>query len=387
MPGTIIFKPLEANLVQGNELKDKFNTFCQFTLGDQKVQSQICEKGGKYPHWNDCITLTVIDQPTCKVEVKAEGVPALGSFEVNLDEIESKGCIKKWYHLENKDLFGGEVLMEAIYTSDPNVTKSHPIMIGTKPKRNFDDPFADIPVHIKIDLDEVRHEKASQGNIPGAIDPDRIIQERSRWAMEPINSTAKIAETNEFGDYQPHKQLPFGDLHNYGSGRMEQGSYYSGQQTSYGEAYPMVHKSVATDQLHNMSPAEWISDRTNPFDYARYQQQAFLPHHNIQEEEQQNLSVVEKAIIAAKKEKLRKESLYLFNGYHNTLSTYETQYSDQNPSVTPENEPEKTNAYVKDKENQNNEMMSITGKNLLEKDQMRPSTASTAMTNPSINEI
>jgi len=270
MPGTIVFKPIEANL---QDQASPVNPYCIFTMGNQRLQSKSSEKGGDHPYWDDSIIMKTHDnQPRCFVEVKgkqeAPSSDNIGSFEVDLSEVEMEGRLKKWYPFFEKDKMVGEILMEATYTPD------------------------------KLSEESSIHQKAHQGSLPHGIDLDEYAREGMRWRAEPANSLAKIAETNEFGDYQPMKQLSTGDvLRERGSGWIGQGMYYSGQQTSYGEDFPMAHKSVGTNLLGSYQTDHGAAyDRGNPRDFALFQQQAFEPvEFRTTFDMNQNTSVVEKA--------------------------------------------------------------------------------------------
>jgi len=280
MPGTIIFKPLEANLNNDGHPVKSADPYCIFTMGSQRLQSKTCKESGDHPHWSDSIIMKTHDsQPLCLVELKAkEKNPAadnIGSFEVDLSEVELQGKVMKWYPFFNRDKITGQILLEATYTPD----------------------------HYKEESNV--QQKSHQGSLPHGIDLDEYAREGMRWKTEPINSLAKIAETNEFGDYQPMKQLSSGDiLHQRGDGMIGQGMYYSGQQTSYGEAFPMAHKSVGTNLLGNYRTEHGAAyDRANPRDYALYQQQAFDTHEfRTTIDMDHNTSVVEKAFNAYKKD-------------------------------------------------------------------------------------
>jgi len=275
MPGTIVFRPIEANLNDNSKLFERRKSFCSFTMGDQKVKGGICEEGGNHPHWNDSISIQVVDteKPSCLVELKDQAKGStdanIGSLKLNLEEIESNGQVKRWYPIFDHDKPIGELLLEATYNTEASAKK--------------------------------KQETAAQGNVPVGIDLFQLAREGKKWGLEPSNSTAKIAETNEFGDYMPSKQLFSGDpRHEIGSGMITQGNYYSGQQTSYGEAYPMAQKSVAMNNVWSYNPENHNPNdgRGNPFAYAAYQQQAFEPHDLSGKP---NPSVVEKAFNSFKK--------------------------------------------------------------------------------------
>lgn len=270
MPGTIVFKPLEVNL--SKDPSSNSEPYCTFTLGDQRAERKISENSGK-DLGKDSVAFKVKYQPICLVEIKSQekSNDYIGNFEIDLHEIETNGKLKKWFTIFNEDKSAGELLMEATFTSEIYPSEES--------------------------------EKAAQGNIPAGIDIEKYSLRAFHRDIEPENSRAKIAETNEFGDYQPEKQLR-DPSHQIGSGKIEQGQYYSGEQTSYGEAYPMAHKSVAAN-ISTFEEGGVIPRGENPLDFSRFQNQAFVPHNKT--DGKANSSVVEKAFMAAKKQENQKK--------------------------------------------------------------------------------
>jgi len=283
MPGTVTFKPLAASLNLGK----KADPYCTFTMGDQRAQGKPSGMGGKNPHWDDSVTLNVVDQPKCVVELKDQNNKSakgfIGNFEIDLHEVESNGKLRKWFTVFNQNKTAGEILVEASYAMDHTNNNN----LG-QPEES---------------------EIAAQGNVPEFLDMGKTSQTAFKISREPQNSLAKAAETNEFGDYNPEKQLFGGDVrHETGSGMIQQGQYYSGAQTSYGEAYPMAHKSVALDHIQSIEEyGQTVVPRgSNPTDYARFVNQAFVPHHT-EISDVNNSSVVEKALHHAKMDDLYKK--------------------------------------------------------------------------------
>jgi hypothetical protein len=286
MPGTIVFKPIEAKLKKSTGLEDKVDSYCMFIMGKEKIQGPLSDLGGKHPHWQDSVNMKIDDQSSCIVQLKNHKTLAsddnIGSFEMDLNEVEKQGQVKKWYPLFHKEKTTGEILVEATFTEDI-------------PKEDELPTFSN--VLSKESRSEIQQEKVSQGDMPSGIDMTRYAQEERWYRTEPHNSQARIAETNEFGDYQPTKQLCNADLlQAKGTGKIEQGMYYSGQQTSYGEDFPMTHKSVALGPYcQDFEIRQKLGYREpNPRDYAAYQLQAFEPR-NLQVNMDENPSVVEKA--------------------------------------------------------------------------------------------
>jgi len=136
MPGTVVFKPIEANITHNTELIGKMDPYCLFHVGTQKIKSQVCKKGGKHPQWDGQVIVPITGQPTLMVDLKDKDIfhdDKIGSFEVDLREVETQGRLKKWYPLFYKTKPAGEILMEAIFTGDTTANVNSGLMAGNLP--------------------------------------------------------------------------------------------------------------------------------------------------------------------------------------------------------------------------------------------------------------
>ena len=117
MPGTIVFKPIEANLTHNTDFIKKMNPYCAFIVGSKRINSQISKHGGKHPHWNDAVTVPYTNESKIMVELmdkdRITKDDLVGSFMVDLPEIEAQGQSSRWYPLYYKNKPAGEILMEA----------------------------------------------------------------------------------------------------------------------------------------------------------------------------------------------------------------------------------------------------------------------------------
>jgi len=122
MPGTYVLKPLEANLTHNTELLGKMNPYCMFSVGNNKIKGQNCEKGGTHPIWNDVITLPATNDSTVSIELKDKDKftkdDIIGNSVLDLKEVEAKGRISKWYPLSYKNKPAGEILIESVFKPD-----------------------------------------------------------------------------------------------------------------------------------------------------------------------------------------------------------------------------------------------------------------------------
>jgi len=122
MPGTFVFRPIEANLTHNTDLLTKMNPYCTFILGNERIKGQICKKGGKHPHWNDAVTIPATNQGLLVMELKDHDKitkdDSIGACTIDLSEVQSRGQVSKWYPLTYKNRSAGEILLEATFQGD-----------------------------------------------------------------------------------------------------------------------------------------------------------------------------------------------------------------------------------------------------------------------------
>jgi len=119
MPGSIVFRPIEANLTHNTDIISKMNPYCSFLVGEKRINSQICKKGGKHPHWSDSVSVPVANESKIMVELmdkdKLTKDDHIGSFVIDLRELEAQGQSSRWYPLYYKNKPAGEILLEASF--------------------------------------------------------------------------------------------------------------------------------------------------------------------------------------------------------------------------------------------------------------------------------
>jgi len=126
MPGTITFKPIQANLTHNTSHLMGMDPYCSITLGQTQATGEVCQKGGLNPFWKDSIILPAMQDSKCLIEIKDKSLlmqdANIGSCEVDIQEIASQGRILKWLKLDYNDQPAGEILLEASYQPE---TPSH----------------------------------------------------------------------------------------------------------------------------------------------------------------------------------------------------------------------------------------------------------------------
>ena len=70
MPGTYLIKPLEAKIALAADPSATFESLCVVTLDHSHAESQRSKNGGKYPIWEDAITLKSEKQAPCILELR-----------------------------------------------------------------------------------------------------------------------------------------------------------------------------------------------------------------------------------------------------------------------------------------------------------------------------
>jgi len=123
MPGTIIFKPIEAKLTHDTDFITKMSPYCSFIVGEKRVKGQVCSKGGMHPHWNDAVTIPVTNHSKVVVELMDQGTllpdSTIGSCVIDLQELQTTmEPTSKWYSLYYKQKPAGVILMESRFRDE-----------------------------------------------------------------------------------------------------------------------------------------------------------------------------------------------------------------------------------------------------------------------------
>lgn len=128
MPGTVTFRPIEANLTHNTDIIGRMSPYCTFIVGDSSYKGQICKHGGKHPHWEDSVTVPISNQSQVIVELmdkdRFNRDDNIGSFSLNLNELKKSGQTSKWYPLTYKNKPAGEILLETSFSGDWGLGKS-----------------------------------------------------------------------------------------------------------------------------------------------------------------------------------------------------------------------------------------------------------------------
>jgi len=119
MPGTFVFRPIEANLTHDTDYLGKMDPYCAYMVNNKRIKGQVCKSGGQHPIWSEATTVPMeIDQPACVVELMDKDTfidDSIGTFVVDLTEVQNFGTVSKWYPVFHKNKPAGQILFEASY--------------------------------------------------------------------------------------------------------------------------------------------------------------------------------------------------------------------------------------------------------------------------------
>jgi len=122
MPGTIILRPIQANLNQGEPLPTKVDPYCMIILGDQKIKSPATKTGNVF-EWNEAIAVKKIPKEEfCYVEIKdrkdqtCDGT--LGTCKIDLTGFDDYAKVTKWYNMYQDEKYTGKILIEATFSPE-----------------------------------------------------------------------------------------------------------------------------------------------------------------------------------------------------------------------------------------------------------------------------
>jgi len=119
MPGTFVFRPIEADLKHDEDFISKMDPYCKFTLGWHSGESSVAKSQGKHPKWNDTIMLErKHDEHSCKLVLKDQDPlkdDLIGETVINLDNVMMSGKLTQWYQLSHHSKDAGKVLIDIEY--------------------------------------------------------------------------------------------------------------------------------------------------------------------------------------------------------------------------------------------------------------------------------
>jgi len=123
MPGTFTFRPIQANLTHDTDWLGKMDPYCSYRVGATKIKGPVCRNGGKFPKWEDAtVNVPAPNDNSMVVDLmdkdKILHDGNIGTFVIDLLEIQSRGRVSKWYPVYHHKKPAGEILMEAAFNPE-----------------------------------------------------------------------------------------------------------------------------------------------------------------------------------------------------------------------------------------------------------------------------
>jgi len=142
MPGTFVFRPIEANLTHDTDWLGKMDPYCAYMMNNKRIKGQVCKKGGQHPIWNEATTVPMeVDQPACIVELMDKDTfidDSIGTFVIDLNEVRNHGSLSKWYPVFHKNKPAGQILFEAAFQPAGGYVQpviQQPVLVEEVPKK------------------------------------------------------------------------------------------------------------------------------------------------------------------------------------------------------------------------------------------------------------
>jgi len=138
MPGTFTFRPIQATLTHDTEWLGKMDPYCSYRVGPDRIKGPVCRNGGKFPKWEDAtVNVPATNDQSIVVDLmdkdKVLFDDNIGSFVIDLQEVQSRGQISKWYPVYWKQKPAGEILLEAAYqpgfVQQPEPIVEQPVLV------------------------------------------------------------------------------------------------------------------------------------------------------------------------------------------------------------------------------------------------------------------
>jgi len=118
-PGTLIIKPLQAQLTRDTNLYGSVDPYVVFSLGENEVKSGVCHNGEKTPYWSDTLTLTKNVEGLLFIEVwddKPFGREKyMACAGIPLSKLSTFNGVSEWFDLQYEDKPAGKIQLNITF--------------------------------------------------------------------------------------------------------------------------------------------------------------------------------------------------------------------------------------------------------------------------------
>jgi len=198
MPGSFLFKPIEANLTHDTGLFAKMSPYCAFTAGDKVFNSEVCKTGGKTPQWNDSVKVIVENESEVLVDVMDKDrlltEDHIGSFRINLDEIKTQGYLSKWFSLAYNGQPAGKILIDCIFQGNNSKVDEQVMQdarIELLKKDEVIKPIVEKDSAVVLPEEQQRRTYVEQIQ---TVEPHTFIKEVDVVETRPVKKTIEVTE-------------------------------------------------------------------------------------------------------------------------------------------------------------------------------------------------
>ena len=120
MPGTLIFKPIQAHFKKDDDSnEEKIDAYCKFKVGHHSGKTSIIKDTGSQAEWMEPVKLKrKHDEKTAKIKVKDHHLlknDFFGEAEIDLSLLGASNKMMQWFKLEDDKEVAGEILVEIEY--------------------------------------------------------------------------------------------------------------------------------------------------------------------------------------------------------------------------------------------------------------------------------
>jgi len=118
-PGTLIIKPLQAQLTRDTKLYGSVDPYVVFSLGENEVKSGVCHHGEKTPYWSDTLTLKKNVEGLLFLEVWNDEPFGRETFMacagIPLSNISTFNGVSEWFDLQYEDKPAGKIQLNITF--------------------------------------------------------------------------------------------------------------------------------------------------------------------------------------------------------------------------------------------------------------------------------
>jgi len=174
MPGTYTFRPIQANLTHDTDWLGKMDPYCSYRVGATRVKGPVCRNGGKFPKWEDAtVNVPAPNDVSMVVDLmdkdKILHDDNIGTFVIDLVEIQNIGRISKWYPVYYHKKPAGEILMEAAFTPELVQREVHVVQPVLVEKTIVEPVLVDKVVHQEVYAAPVHQQEFHSGPVISGI--------------------------------------------------------------------------------------------------------------------------------------------------------------------------------------------------------------------------